>query len=101
MSRRRNNNQIDEIDDNETATNNDINSIDNNSDRDILLRNNIEPKIQVFKGTKDKISIENWLKRFEMISQYYNWIGEKQILSIGVYYGYKHSKFQDLFGSYS
>ncbi len=37
---------------------------------DDLAQQDIKPKIQIFKGMDDKVFIENWLKRFEMLSVY-------------------------------
>ena len=44
-----------------------------------------KPKIQVFKGSNDKITIENWFKRFEMLNKFYNWSENKQIIMLGNY----------------
>ena len=39
-----------------------------NSDSEDNSTPDVKPKIQIFKGLNDKVSIENWIKRFEMIS---------------------------------
>ena len=31
---------------------------------------NSKPKLQIFKGVNDKVTIENWTKRFDMIGQF-------------------------------
>ena len=46
---------------------------------------NCKPKLQIFKGCGDKISIENWLKRFEMLAKYYKWSENSKIVMIGNY----------------
>lgn len=56
---------------------------ENNSDEE--TGHDIKPKLQTFKGQDDKVSIENWLKRFEMLSNYYNWSERKRILMLGNY----------------
>jgi hypothetical protein len=42
-----------------------------------------KPKIQIFKGLGDKVSIENWLKRYEMISLFYKWSEYEKIVMLG------------------
>ncbi len=32
-----------------------------------------KPKIQILKGLGDKVSIENWLKRFKMLANFCKW----------------------------
>ena len=44
-----------------------------------------KPKIQIFKGSGDKVSIENWLKRFDMIANYYKWSNDKKVIMLGNY----------------
>lgn len=39
-----------------------------------------KPKLQIFRGLNDKVSIENWLKRFEMLGKYYNWSESDKIV---------------------
>ena len=49
------------------------------------LHNKCKPKIQVFKGFNDKISIENWLKRFEMIAKHLKWSDNDKLVLLGNY----------------
>ena len=44
-----------------------------------------KPKIQVFKGIGDKVKIENWLKRFEMLSNYFKWSEKTKVVMMGNY----------------
>ena len=46
---------------------------------------NCKPKMQIFKGLDDKVNIENWLKRFEMISMFYNWSDNEKLIMLGDY----------------
>jgi hypothetical protein len=48
-------------------------------------QDSVKPKIQVFKGIGDKVSIGNWLKRFEMLSLYYKWSERKKLVMLGNY----------------
>ena len=41
--------------------------------------------VQVYKGLNDKLTIENWFKRFEIISDYYKWNNDKKIIMLGNY----------------
>lgn len=42
-----------------------------------------EPTIQTFRGIGDKIPIENWLSRFNDISEFYTWNERKKIVMLG------------------
>ncbi len=42
-----------------------------------------KPKIQIFKGIGDKVSIENWLKRYEMIASFYKWSENEKVVMLG------------------
>jgi hypothetical protein len=44
-----------------------------------------KPKIQILKGLGDKVSIENWLKRFKMLSNFYKWDENNKIVMLGNY----------------
>ena len=44
-----------------------------------------KPKIQIFKGFNDKVSVENWLKRYEMIAKYYNFSEKDKVVMLGNY----------------
>ena len=44
-----------------------------------------KPKIQIFKGLNDKISIENWLKRYEMLAIHFKWSESDKIVFMGNY----------------
>jgi hypothetical protein len=55
------------------------------SDSEDETEDHIKPKLQTFKGQDDKVSIENWLKRFEMLSKYYKWSERKKVLMLGNY----------------
>ena len=44
-----------------------------------------KPKLQIFKGNGDKVSIENWLKRFEMLAKFYEWTESDQVVMLGNY----------------
>ena len=44
-----------------------------------------KPKIQIFKGLGDKVTIENWLKRFEMLAKFYNWSDSQKAIMLGNY----------------
>lgn len=43
----------------------------------------IKPNLQYFKGFNDKVTIDNWLKRFEILSDYYKWSERDQVFMIG------------------
>ncbi|RWS01610.1 Retrotransposable element Tf2 protein type 1-like protein [Dinothrombium tinctorium] len=45
----------------------------------------LKPKIQVFKGLDDKVTIHNWLKRYEMLSEYFGWDERRKIIMLGNY----------------
>ena len=49
------------------------------------MQQNSKPKIQVFKGLNDKISIENWLKLFEIISNNFNWNEKDKVIRLSFY----------------
>jgi len=42
-----------------------------------------KPKIQVFKGIGDKVTIDNWLKRYDMIANHYNWKESEKSVMLG------------------
>ena len=44
-----------------------------------------KPKLQIFKGMGDKISIENWLKRYEMIASHLKWSPNDRVVMLGNY----------------
>src|SRR5882724_11409081 len=44
-----------------------------------------KPKLQIFKGIGDKVSIDNWLKRYEMIANYYKWCESDKLVMLGNY----------------
>ena len=44
-----------------------------------------KPKLQVFKGVSDKVKIDNWLKRYEMLANYYKWSDKTKIVMLGNY----------------
>lgn len=52
---------------------------------DDLRQDAVKPKLQIFKGMDDKVSIENWIKRFEMLSKFYKWSESKKIVILGNY----------------
>lgn len=56
-----------------------------NTNRQIDRQSNrpFNHKIQQFKGKDDKISISNWLKRYEMLARYYSWDEEIKIIGVG------------------
>ncbi len=58
--------------------------VDKDSEED-STQDHIRPKIQVFKGMDGKVSIENWIKRFDMLSNYYKWSEPKKIIMLGNY----------------
>ena len=65
---------------------NDQNVDQNSSDTDSNNSSNkSKPKIQIFKGIGDKVTIENWLKRFEMLSQFYKYSEKTKIVMLGNY----------------
>ena len=43
------------------------------------------PKLPVFNGESTKVSIENWLRRFEMISNYFKWNDQDRVMFLGNY----------------
>ncbi len=51
----------------DTSNNEDEQDVESDDDS---AQQDIKPKIQIFKGMDDKVFIENWLKRFEMLSVY-------------------------------
>lgn len=61
------NNRQDDIEINETSTQSKVN-------------------VQVFKGSNDKITIENFFKRFELISNNSKWSNNKKILMLGNFF---------------
>lgn len=79
-------------DDNTQSVNNNANNnieldSDSTDTEDVLTlnRNKCKPKLQVFKGLGDKISIENWLKRYEMIATHLTWSEKDKIVMLGNY----------------
>lgn len=79
-------------DDNNQSTNQNISdnhTIDDDStdteDVQVLNHNKCKPKLQVFKGNGDKISIENWLKRYEMIAGHQEWSEKDKNVMLGNY----------------
>ena len=58
---------------------------DSDSDTEVNLNDTFKskPKIQIFKGIGDKVTIENWLKRFEMLSQFRNWPNKTKVVMLG------------------
>jgi hypothetical protein len=66
----------------DTSNNEDEQDVESDDDS---AQQDIKPKIQIFKGMDDKVSIENWLKRFEMLSFYYKWSERKRIIMLGNY----------------
>ena len=55
------------------------------SDFEATMDKSSKPKIQIYKGLGDKVTIENWLKRFEMLAQFYNWSEKVKIVMLGNY----------------
>lgn len=47
---------------------------------------NSKPIIQTFRGHHDKITIENWLKRYELLCSYLKWSDKKQLIMLGNYF---------------
>ena len=43
------------------------------------------PNIQFFKGDQDKVSIENWLKRYNQIATFYKWTDDMKSIMPGNY----------------
>ena len=77
------------MDDNSTAKATeevDIDSSDTEVDSPRSSKHFSKPKIQTFKGFKDKITIDNWFKRFEMLSKFHKWSQQTQILMLGNYF---------------
>ncbi len=61
-----------------------IDSLNSESDEEQEIGiNSTLPKIQIFKGLGDKVSIENWLKRYEMIYLFYKWSENEKIVMLG------------------
>ena len=54
-------------------------------DIEVLHQDNLisKSKIQFFKGFNDIVTVENWIKRFEIISNYFNWNEKKKSIMIG------------------
>ena len=46
---------------------------------------NSKPKLQIFKGQNDKVTVENWFKRFEMLSKFYKWSDSQELVMLGNY----------------
>jgi len=57
-------NESDSESDNESDSESDIESVSN-------LVTKSKPRIQIYKGLGDKVSIENWLKRYKMLATFY------------------------------
>ena len=49
------------------------------------IQSKSKPKLQIFKGFEDRVSIENWLKRFEMIAKYYSYTNKDKVVMLGNY----------------
>ena len=61
--------------------------ISSESDQDLSSKHSShsKPKLQLFKGLNDKITVENWLKRFEMLATFYKWSSKTKIVMLGNY----------------
>ena len=67
------------------------NVVDNSSDKEqtsTVSSTKSKLKIQVYKGLGDKVSIENWLKRYEMLANFYKWSESEKIVMLGNYLEY-------------
>jgi hypothetical protein len=71
-------NESDSESDNESDSESDIESVSN-------LVTKSKPRIQIYKGLGDKVSIENWLKRYKMLATFYKWNESQKIVMIGNY----------------
>ena len=59
---------------------------DQSQDIEVIQQNTIsKPKLQIYKGLDDNVNIENWVKRYEIISNFYKWTSEKQCVMLGNY----------------
>ena len=63
----------------------DVSSSDTEMEAPAVVSTKSKPKLQIFKGVGDKVSIENWIKRFEMLSIHYKWVESEQVIMIGNY----------------
>jgi hypothetical protein len=70
--------EVDSESDNESDSESDMESVSN-------LVTKSKPKIQIYKGLGDKVSIENWLKRYKMLATFYKWNESQKIVMIGNY----------------
>src|SRR5882757_3040630 len=61
------------------------NSTDLDKENSTTQSSKSKPKLQIYKGLNDKVSIENWLKRYEMIAKYYKWKNDTKIVMLGNY----------------
>ena len=66
-------------------TNDNSAEVISDSEDDKPNSSNSKPKIQVYRGLNDKISVENWIKRFEMIAQFNRWSDKTKIVMLGNY----------------
>jgi len=68
-----------------SAHKNDIEVVSSDSDEKPTPSSISKPKIQIYKGHNDKVSIENWTKRYDMLSNYYKWSDKTKIVMLGNY----------------
>lgn len=59
--------------------------VSSDSDEESSISVNSKPKLQIFKGSSDRITIENWMKRFEMLAMFYKWNDKTKIVMLGNY----------------
>ena len=72
----------------QTDTQNGLHDIDStDSETEVIIDSNSKskPKLQIFKGIGDKVTIENWIKRFEMLAVHYKWSDKSKIVMLGNY----------------
>ena len=55
---------------------------DNN---DMEFTSHSKINLQFYRGLNDKLTIENWFKRYELISNYYKWSNDRKIIMLGNY----------------
>ena len=78
-------NNLDQNQPSTSATNHvvDVDDSDTETDHSSHRSSSSKPKIQIFKGLNDKVSIENWIKRFEMLAVYHKWSDTRKGIMLG------------------
>ena len=68
---------------NETLVNGSSDSLDIEINQENRNTINSKVHVQIYKGFNDKLSIENWFKRFELIAKLKKWNQNEKIIMLG------------------